>query len=69
MCETNAYVYRDGSEELYLDNVDTIRPEGEGLVLRNLFGEERRFEGRIREIALMKHKIVLEGAARSERRG
>lgn len=67
MCETNAYIYKEGSEELYLDNVDTIRPEGEGYVLRNLFGEERRFEGRIREIALMKHKIVLEGDARQQR--
>jgi predicted RNA-binding protein len=60
MCETNAYVYEDGDEVFYLDNVDTVKPEGGLLVLRNLFGEEKRFEGRIREIALMKHKILLE---------
>lgn len=60
MCETNAYLYDDGKEELFLDNVDTVRPEDGGLVLRNLFGEEKRLQGRIREIALMKHRIVLE---------
>lgn len=60
MCETNAYLYEDGQEVLYLDNVDTVKPEGGTLLLRNLFGEEKRFEGKIREIALMKHKILLE---------
>ncbi|GAB4387766.1 MAG: CooT family nickel-binding protein [Thermodesulfovibrionales bacterium] len=60
MCETNAYIYDEGREELFLDNVDTVRPEGGGLVLRNLFGEEKRLKGRIREISLMKHRIVLE---------
>jgi predicted RNA-binding protein len=60
MCETNAYVYEDGDEVLYLDNVDVVKPEGGELLLRNLFGEEKRFGGRIREISLMKHKILLE---------
>jgi predicted RNA-binding protein len=60
MCKTNAYVYEDGDEVLYLDNVDVVKPEGGELLLRNLFGEEKRFGGRIREISLMKHKILLE---------
>ncbi|MBI4844785.1 MAG: CooT family nickel-binding protein, partial [Nitrospirae bacterium] len=29
------------------------------IILKNLFGEERSFEGKIREISLMKHKIIL----------
>ncbi len=60
MCETNVYVYGDGEEELFLESVDTVRPEGGGLYLRNLFGEEKRFEGGIREISLSRHRIVLE---------
>lgn len=60
MCEANAYIYKDGSEELYLENVDIIRPEDGGIYLRNLFGEQKSFEGRIREVSLLKHKIVLE---------
>jgi len=60
MCEANAYVYRDGKEELYLENVDIMRPEGEKIYLRNLFGEQKVFEGEIKEISLLNHKIVLE---------
>ncbi|MCX5720351.1 MAG: CooT family nickel-binding protein, partial [Nitrospirae bacterium] len=40
MCEANAYVYSDGKEELYLENVDIMRPEGKKIYLRNLFGEQ-----------------------------
>ena len=60
MCEANAYVYRDGKEVLYLENVDIMRPEGQKIFLRNLFGEQKVFEGEIKEISLLNHKIVLE---------
>lgn len=60
MCETNVYVYKNGKEELYLDNVDIIRPEDGKLFLKNLFGEQKVFEGEIKEIELLKHKVVLE---------
>jgi len=60
MCEANAYVYRDGDEELYLENVDIMRPEGDNIFLKNLFGEQKIFEGNIREISLLHHKIVLQ---------
>ncbi len=60
MCEANAYVYEDGKESLYLENVDVLKPEGEKIFLRNLFGEQKEFQGSIREISLLKHKIVLE---------
>jgi predicted RNA-binding protein len=60
MCEANAYVYRDGSEELYLENVDIMRPEEGKIFMKNLFGEQKIFEGEIREISLLRHRIVLE---------
>jgi predicted RNA-binding protein len=60
MCEANAYVYEEGSEELYLENVDIMRPEDGKIFLKNLFGEQKVFEGRIREISLLRHRIVLE---------
>ena len=60
MCEANAYVEHDGGEELYLESVDVIRPEvGGTLFLRNLFGEQKVFRGRVKEISLLKHKIIL----------
>ncbi len=60
MCETNVYIAGDGGEELYLDNVDILRPEDGGIYLKNLFGQEKLFEGSIKEINLSKHRIVLE---------
>jgi predicted RNA-binding protein len=60
MCEANAYIYRDGKEELYLEGVDVLIPEGATIYLRNLFGEQKTFQGQIREISLLKHKIILE---------
>lgn len=60
MCEANAYVYKDGNEELYLENVDIMKPEGGKIFLKNLFGEQKIFDGEIREISLLRHKILLE---------
>jgi len=60
MCEASAYIYRDGKEELYLDNVDMLIPEGDKIFLRNLFGEQKTFDGQLKEISLLKHKILLE---------
>ncbi|MEW6213813.1 MAG: CooT family nickel-binding protein [Nitrospirota bacterium] len=60
MCEANAYIYRDGKEELYLENVDIMRPEEGKIYLRSFFGEQKVFEGVIKEISLLNHKIVLE---------
>lgn len=60
MCEANAYVYTDGKEELYLENVDVMRPENGRIFMKNLFGEQKTFEGEIREVSLLRHKIVLE---------
>lgn len=60
MCEANAYINRNGQEELYLENVDLLIPEGNKIFLRNLFGEQKTFNGSLKEISLLKHKIILE---------
>lgn len=60
MCEANAYVIKDGDEELYLENVDIMKPEEGRIFLKNLFGEQKVFEGQIKEISLLRHKILLE---------
>jgi predicted RNA-binding protein len=61
MCEINAYIFKDGSEELYLENVDTVKQADDKVYLRNLFGEQKEFEGMIREFSFRKNKILLEG--------
>lgn len=60
MCEANAYIYKDGKEELYLENVDMLVPEGGRIYLKNLFGEQKTFEGHVKEISLLRHRILLE---------
>jgi predicted RNA-binding protein len=60
MCEANAYIYQNGKEELYLESVDIMKPEEGKIYLRNLFGEQKVFDGKIREISLLNHKIILE---------
>lgn len=61
MCETNAYIEKDGKEELYLENVDVLVPNTRDgkIYLKNIFGEQKVFEGSIKEISLNRHKIVL----------
>jgi len=59
MCEANVYIEKDGKEELYLENIDVLKPEGSKIYMRNLFGEQKFFEGTIKEISLMKHRIIL----------
>ncbi|RJP25345.1 MAG: CooT family nickel-binding protein [Candidatus Abyssobacteria bacterium SURF_5] len=60
MCEANAYFVEDGKEQLYLESVDIIRPEGDSVYLLSVFGEQKKVNARLKEIRLMDHKIILE---------
>jgi predicted RNA-binding protein len=60
MCDTNLYLVRQGQEELFMENIDRIQQEGDNLILRDMFGEEKRVKARFREANLLKHRIVLE---------
>lgn len=59
MCETNVYIEKDGTCKLYFENVDILKPEQGKIYMKNLFGEQKIFEGSIKEISLIKHKIIL----------
>jgi predicted RNA-binding protein len=59
MCDLNAYIYQEGKEELYLENVNNAKSEEGKVYLRNLFGEQKVFEGTIQEISLSGHRIIL----------
>jgi len=60
MCDLSAFVVKGREEELILENVDLVRVEEGKVYLRSLFGEERVFEGRLKEVHATKRKIVLE---------
>lgn len=60
MCEANAYIVKDGVEELLLESVDKVVPGEDGILLENIFGQQKIIKARIKEMALVNHKIVLE---------
>ncbi|HAA89590.1 MAG: RNA binding protein [Thermoanaerobacterales bacterium 50_218] len=60
MCESHAYVRRGDKEELFMENVDRVRPHQDGLLLENIFGQQKIIKARIKELALVDHKIILE---------
>ncbi len=60
MCEANAYILREGKEELVLEDISILRPEQDGLYLQNIFGEQKRIKARIKEMNLVDHRILLE---------
>ena len=60
MCEANAYLLKDGKEELILEAVDVLENEGSQIRVANIFGEQKVVKGRIRSMSLVEHKILLE---------
>ena len=60
MCDLKAYVVKEGKEELVLESVNLIRVENNEIVLRSLFGEEKKLRGKVREVSLVKNRVVVE---------
>jgi predicted RNA-binding protein len=59
VCDLKAYVLNNDKEELLLESVNHIRSEGGEVLLRNLFGEEKRVRGDIREVSLVKNRVLV----------
>ena len=59
MCEATAYLWRNGQEEVLLPEVDIIEPEGDGLRLVSIFGEQKLVRAEIWKLNLVAHKIIL----------
>ncbi len=60
MCEANAYVLKNGKEELFLEALDTIEPDNGNLRLTTIFGEQKFIKGKISRLALVDHKVIIE---------
>jgi predicted RNA-binding protein len=60
MCESNVYIKQNDKEELVMENVASITPMEEDLfLLKGLLGERKEIRGKIADINLMAHKIIL----------
>ena len=60
MCEANAYLIKEEEPELFMEAVDVIEPEEDGLKLVSIFGEQKFIRAHIHSLSLIDHKIYLE---------
>jgi predicted RNA-binding protein len=59
MCEATAYLLKNGKEELLLQDVDTIEPDGDNLRIVSIFGEQKTLKASIHSLNLVNHKVIL----------
>ena len=60
MCQSSVYAIDGEREELLLEDVALVEVDGDRVELKSLFGEPLSIRARIKEINLVKHKIILE---------
>ena len=60
MCDLKAYVRKDQNETLILESVNYVKAENGEVHVRNLFGEEKTVRGEVREVSLVKSRLVIE---------
>lgn len=62
MCEANVYVKKQDEDEyeLFLESVDKVYPEEDKITMENIFGHREVIRAKIKEMALVDHKILLE---------
>ncbi|HBW35683.1 CooT family nickel-binding protein [Desulfosporosinus sp. BICA1-9] len=60
MCEANAYVKEGENEVLFMEAVDIIEPYDNGLKLVDIFGKQKFILAKIKDMALLNHRILLE---------
>jgi predicted RNA-binding protein len=62
MCDLKAYFRMDGGEKLLLESVNYVLVQNGEVMVRNMFGEEKKVRGEVREVSLIKNRIVIEQA-------
>jgi predicted RNA-binding protein len=60
MCDTNAYLIRDGAEEKILDSVELIEMQGDEAELVNIYGERKTLRARLKLFDNSQGKLVFE---------
>ena len=60
MCESSAYVLKDGKEELVLESVDMLENKKSEIMLINMFGEQKTVKAKVKALSLVEHKIIME---------
>jgi len=61
MCLSKAYIDRDGNTELVMEEIASVKIEGDKLLFKTLFGEQKEVAANIRQVDFVSHSILLEG--------
>ncbi|OQY46851.1 MAG: RNA-binding protein [Desulfobacteraceae bacterium 4572_87] len=59
MCESTAYILKDGKEEMFFEDVDALENNSNEVKLVNIFGETKTIQATIKTFSLIEHKIIL----------
>lgn len=60
MCESTAYLITSEGRKKIMENVVNMKPEDGKVYLTGLLGDEEVVNGKILEIKLLEHKILIE---------
>ncbi|MBW1783253.1 MAG: CooT family nickel-binding protein [Deltaproteobacteria bacterium] len=60
MCESTAYILRDGKEEIFFEDIESLENSAGEVKMVSIFGEEKTLRGKIKRFSLVDHKIILE---------
>ncbi len=60
MCESTAYLVSPEGESKVMEYVVNIIPKDDKWFLTNILGEEKTVEGILKEVDLLKNKILIE---------
>ena len=60
MCQSSAYLEKDGNKELIMEDVDQFEADGDQIKLINIFGEKIEIKAKVKNLCLIDHKIILE---------
>jgi predicted RNA-binding protein len=59
MCEAVVFMNKGDELEKVMDDVVELKPEGEKLLLVDVFGEQKLVTAKISEVELMDHRVIL----------
>ena len=59
MCEANAYLVKGEEKTLVMEAVDIVEPEGDGIRLESIFGDQKFLNARIFSLSLNDNQILL----------
>jgi predicted RNA-binding protein len=57
MCEAIAYLISNGKEKEVMRDVVTVEVQGKNLMFRDILGNEKKLQAKIKKIDLIHHKV------------